>query len=363
MTRTGSGSEAVIIDSNLHVPGFAQSLETFIQRYGGDTLYYDPAWIKLITSLYGYQYFPLSAIGSDGHVTGFLPLCYMSSPLTGKRLVSLPFSDCCPLLAEDAGSAGQLIEQALELAKQKQVRYLELRTGHHEALDSRDDLVSTNMYGNWLVKLETNSDIAWKRAHQQARRNVKKARAEGVSVRLAERREEMREYYRLHLLTRTRKHGMPSQPLKYFERLWDAFAPAGKLHLELAEYQGKVIAAHITGLAGKQARYLYGASDERYNKLGAGYLLTWESIQRTGQLGYEVLDLGRTAYDNPGLVQSKRSWGATEQACPYYYYPAIRGLATTGEQSKKYQLVTACWRKLPLQISAPLGGLLYRHLG
>ena len=46
-----------------------------------------------------------------------LPLCLMKSPLTGKRLVGLPFSDLCPLLAEDEASATDLINQAISLAE------------------------------------------------------------------------------------------------------------------------------------------------------------------------------------------------------------------------------------------------------
>lgn len=338
-------------------------LKDFIDTRASDHFYFDSAWLDMITSLYGYTFIPVTTRNSAGQLSGFLPLCYLRSPLTGRRLVSLPFSDYCPLLSDDEASANDLLDQALELAKSKQVRYLELRTGLNETLARRSDLSSANLYGRWLVQLEANTDAAWGHTRQQARRKVKKARAEGVSVRLAEHRDDMREYYRLHLLTRTKKHGMPSQPLKFFLRLWDTFAPQGKLHLELAEYKGTIIAAHITIFYGKQARYMYGASDERYQELGAGYLLTWESIAWGCQHGYELLDLGRTAYDNPGLIQFKRSWGAIEEASPYYYYPTIQGLATTSEKSKKYQIMTSCWRNLPLQISAPLGGYLYRHLG
>jgi hypothetical protein len=44
-------------------------------------------------------------------------------------------------------------------------------------------------------------------------------------------------------------------------------------------------------------------------------------------------------------------------------FPTVQGLATTSESSRTYQLLTRCWQKLPLQISGPLGGYLYRHLG
>lgn len=338
-------------------------IQDFLAQYAGDHFYFNPAWLDLITSLYGYTPVQLTTTNSSGKLSGFLPLCYMQSPLTGRRLVSLPFSDYCPLLAEDEASANQLVDQAIAMAIHRQVRYLELRAGLNEVLARRNDLAVGSLYARWLVSLAPDPEIAWTRLRPTARRKVKKARNHGVQVRLAHRREDMHEYYRLHLRTRTKKHGMPAQPLAFFLRLWDTFAPGGQLHLELAEHEGRIIAAHITALCGTTARYLYGASDERFHDLDAGYLLTWESIVRAGKLGYQQLDLGRTAYQSPGLMQFKRSWGACEQASPYYYYPAMAGLASTSESSRKYQLLTRCWRRLPLQISAPLGGYLYRHLG
>jgi CelD/BcsL family acetyltransferase involved in cellulose biosynthesis len=338
-------------------------IQDFLAQYASDHFYFHPAWLEILTSLYGYTPIYLTATNSSGKLSGFLPLCSMHSPLTGRRLVSLPFSDYCPLLAEDEASANQLVDQAIELARQKRVRYLELRAGLNEVLARREDLAAGNLYTRWLVSLAPDPDLAWARLRPTARRKVKHARKQGVQIRLAEKREEMHEYYRLHLLTRTKKHGMPAQPLAFFLRLWDAFAPGGQLHLELAEYQGQVIAAHITALVGTGTRYLYGASDERFHELGAGYLLTWEAIARGGKLGYQQLDLGRTAYESPGLMQFKRSWGSCEQASPYYYFPAIAGLASTPESSRTYRVLTTCWRRLPLQISTPLGGYLYRHLG
>ena len=110
------------------------------------SFYYDQAWLDLITKLYGYTVIPLTTTNAAGQVTGFLPLCSMQSPLIGKRLVSLPFSDHCPLLAEDEHSANELIDQAILLAQKQKVRYLELRAGVNEVMTKRSELVEGNLY-------------------------------------------------------------------------------------------------------------------------------------------------------------------------------------------------------------------------
>src|SRR5712692_3392111 len=104
---------------------------TLVEQQAKDCLYYRQAWLDLITRLYGYSVIPLITTNSTGQITGFLPLCLMQSPLAGRRLVTLPFSDRCPLLAIDETNANDLIDQAIRLAQEKRVKYLELRTGRN----------------------------------------------------------------------------------------------------------------------------------------------------------------------------------------------------------------------------------------
>src|SRR5690242_18074603 len=128
-------------------------IQEFLTQHASDQFYFQPAWLEMIASLYGYTPIQLTTTKSNGQISGFLPLCYMHSPLTGRRLVSLPFSDYCPLLAENEASANELVDQAIVLARQKQVRYLELRTGLNEVLARRQDLAVGNLYARWLVPL------------------------------------------------------------------------------------------------------------------------------------------------------------------------------------------------------------------
>ena len=54
---------------------------------------------------------------------------YVESFITGKRAVSLPFSDYCqPLISEDI-SFNELFNEVLKLVKSKGLKYLELRGG------------------------------------------------------------------------------------------------------------------------------------------------------------------------------------------------------------------------------------------
>lgn len=346
-----------------------EALSDFIAQRTDEPFYYQPAWLDLLSRLYGYPVHQLQTTDAAGALTGFLPVMAVRSPLTGRRIVSLPFSDCCPPLVTDDAAAHGLLDQALALAREERARYVELRAGPSAALDTHPELTRNDLYSRWVVPLERDTQAVWGRVKSPAQRQVKKARKEGVTVRAGERLADMDAYHQLHLLTRSRKHGMPTQPLRYFRDLWQTFgAPeaAGnpaRVRLLLAEHEGAVIAGMILLVSGTTVRYAYGASDERYLRLGPNNSLMWEAISWACENGYSHFDMGRTAHDNPGLVSFKRNWGAMEEPLPYYYYPQIAGLASTSEESWKYRLLTGCWRRLPLPVSEALGGALYRHLG
>ena len=239
---------------------------------------YQPAWHALIARLYGYTLIPLTTSNAEGQITGFLPLCALSSPLTGRRLVSLPFSDHCPLLAEDEQSARELIEQAIHLTLARKARYLELRPGASEVIEQRVDFIKGDLYVRWLLSLESDPAAVWSKLRKPVQRQVVKARKMGVQARFATSHKEVEHYYRLHLLTRSKKQGMPAQPRDFFYGLWDAFAANDAMQILLAEHEGKIIAGMVLLAAGDTILYAYGASDERYLQLAPNNLMMWTAI-------------------------------------------------------------------------------------
>lgn len=320
-------------------------------------------WLDLLARVYGYSSVQLFARDTAGQTTGYLPLCLIQSALTGRRLVALPFADYCPLLALDEASAHDLVNQAVSLARERRARYLELRAGENALLSARPDLALSDLYVRWTLPLSPNPDNVWATLRKPIQHQVKKSRKLGVTIRVAERKEDMAAYYHLHLLTRCKKHGMPAQPLRYFYELWDTFEAAKSMQLLLAEYEGQVIAGMVLLSSGGTIRYAYGASHERYLHLAPNNLLLWTAITLGCGQGYSTFDLGRTARDNEGLMEFKRRWGATQESLPYYYFPHVEGLVSTSEQSLKFRLLTSCWKRLPTGIAGPVGGYFYRHMG
>src|SRR5262249_40367842 len=158
----------------------------------------------------------------------------------------LPFADYCPLLAADDTCVESLIDQAIRLAQDIGVKYLELRVGNSSTLAKYPGLVAGNLYVQWLKPLMTDPAALWSSINISVRDKIKKARRLGVQTRMAQYREEVEHYYHLHLVTRSKKHGMPTQSRHYFYALWDAFVHSGNMQIWLAEYEGVVVASAIT---------------------------------------------------------------------------------------------------------------------
>jgi hypothetical protein len=170
----------------IHTSLTDSNLNTFIEKHAKGSLYYSQAWLDLITQIYGYTLIPLTTTNRVGQISGFLPLFAIRSPLTGRRLVSLPFSDFCPLLAEDEASATALVDQAIQLSHEQKASYLELRTGSNALLARRRDLAEGNLYVRWLLPLVADPESVWSGLRKPVQHQVKKSQKRGVQVRLVQ---------------------------------------------------------------------------------------------------------------------------------------------------------------------------------
>jgi hypothetical protein len=94
------------------------------------TFFHTTAWARVLNSSYDYRPLYL-AMHRGNRMISALPLMEVDSWLTGKRGVSLPFTDeCVPLGVEDDPNAFPLLFQSAQtLGKKRQWRYLECRGG------------------------------------------------------------------------------------------------------------------------------------------------------------------------------------------------------------------------------------------
>ena len=93
------------------------------------SFFHSAAWSKVISETYNYKrsYF---TIMENGAIKAGIPLMVVKSFITGKRAISLPFSDYCEPLLKQEINFGNVIQEVKNFCITKKLKYLEFRGGN-----------------------------------------------------------------------------------------------------------------------------------------------------------------------------------------------------------------------------------------
>jgi len=319
------------------------------------TFFHSSCWAKTLAEAYRYTpfYFVLTA---GGKPSAALACMEVSSVLTGRRGVCLPFSDYCPPLSTDQRQIPALFHEVFQWGIGRGWKYMEWRTGG-SILGGQ---ILYQAYLGHRLSLGRTEDELSGMLRDSTKRNMQKAVREGVRILVLHSEEAMHAFYRLNCMTR-RDHGLPPQPKSFFGKVYKHVIAPKNGCVILAVWENKPIAASIYVHFGDKATFKYGASDKRFHYLRANNLVMYEAIRLYAGQGYQTLDLGRTDLQNKGLLQFKRGWGGVEYPIHYYRYNLEAGSfeKEVRDLSKHKPLV----RKLPIPVLELAGKILYRHMG
>lgn len=281
----------------------------------------------------------------------------IQSALTGNRGVALPFTDYCePIMSEDA-QLQDIFLQLVNYGKKANWRFIELRDG---ANFFQDATPYATYFGHSLV-LSLDEEYCFFHFKGSTRRNIRKALAEGVEIKILNSMESIREFYKLNCLTRKR-HGLPSQPYHLFKSIYDNIISEDRGLVVMAYYKNIAIAGAVYFHLGDKAIYKYGASDRRYQHLRANNLVMWEAIKWYCRNGYQSFYFGRTEMEHVGLRQFKIGWGAEEYPILYYRYSLRKSIFLT-EKRSNLTMFHDLFSRLPVPLLKMIGRILYRHMG
>lgn len=322
---------------------------------GDNSFFHTSGWARVLAESYGYKpvYF---ARFEDKRLSFLMPFMEISSPVTGKRGVSLPFTDYCDPFAPEKESLQKSVQAAIIHGSQKKWRYLEWRSSEFLV----DGAIPSEVYFTHVLNLQREESEIFSALKENNRRNIRKAQKEGVSIKIEQSFESIRRFY--HLNCRTRKHhGLPPQPFVFFHSVFDHIISKNQGIVVTALFSGKVIAAAVYFHFGPHAVFKYGASDAGYLNLRPNNLVMWEAIRWYRDQNFRHLHLGRTEQKNHGLLQFKRSWSVQENSLEYYRYDCKKA-AYVQSLSRNVEL-KAIFTRVPLIILRFIGRLAYRHIG
>jgi CelD/BcsL family acetyltransferase involved in cellulose biosynthesis len=336
---------------------------TFLSTNPRASVFHTPSWLEALRRTYGYEPLVYTNSPPGTELSDGIAICQIDSWLTGRRLVSLPFSDYCEPLLSDSGDSKAIFDELRRDSLQQGWKYIELRP--LEALNgTAAQFEPLETYCLHELSLAPDLETLFRSFHKDSvQRKIKRAGREGLIYSEGKSEKLLHHFYNLLLLTR-RRHGLPPQPLAWYRNLIDGFDDALKIRVA---YKGVIPVAGILTLQYKNKMvFKYGCSDPDWNRLGGTHLLLWNSIQDAKAKGLQTFDLGRSELANTGLITFKKRWGATRVDMTYlkhFPHDSSPALVSFGPGNWKVRLSRKVFSHAPSRVLSMVGTLCYRHIG
>jgi Acetyltransferase (GNAT) domain len=329
--------------------------DLLVSAHPGSSFFHRTPWARVLHESYGHLpiYFCRFA---DGQLKELFPIMEISSPWTGRRGVSLPFTDVCSPLQATKHNRRALYELAMEHGRRQNWRSLECRSNDPGWQGASPSLA---FYGH-TIDLKHGPEVLFKSFNGAVKRGIRKAARSGVRVEFSNCLDSIRTFYALHCVTR-RRHGLPPQPLRFFENVARYVLAQGHGFVATARWEGKPLAAAVFFHHGRKAFYKFGASDYAFQRLRPNNTLFWEAIKRYVDNGFDTLHLGRTSLVNEGLRRFKLGFGAREERIEYYKYDFVKQtfVSQIDHSAANFRPLFRC---MPLPALRLAGEMFYPHL-
>ncbi|MGH9356616.1 MAG: lipid II:glycine glycyltransferase FemX, partial [Terriglobia bacterium] len=349
-----SGRKRVREIDPVHDPGWLELAE----RHPQASVFHTPAWLDALRRTYGYEPVVLTTSPSAGQIANGVVLCRVSSWLTGRRMVSLPFTDHCEPLVGSNEELRCILATLRDERSRKRWRYIEVRPVEND-LSVFPGFNKSRTFCLHRLDLRPALEDLFRGFHKDCvQRKIWRAEREELTYEVGRSEPLLEKFYHLLVLTRRRQLSLP-QPLAWFRNLIATMADKLKIHV--VSKGGRPVASILTLSYKATLVYKYGCSDKRFSNLGGTHLIFWRAIQQAKHDGAVELDMGRSDWSDAGLIKFKDRWGATPSVLTYWRY----GDAMTQRASalSNAPMARRIFGYIPNGLLATTGTLLYRHVG
>lgn len=323
----------------------------FVARHEEATPFHLPSWIAVIASVYGFAPSVFCLRDEDGSIRAASPGLHVGGRLRGRRWVSVPFTDSCAPLADDAAAAGAFAAALDRHRRESGLKAIELRG------EAGGDAGTRHAVGyRHVIPLAGAEDAVFRRLSERTRRAVKRTRREGLVVR---REPDLRAahdgFWRLHCATR-RKLGVPVQPRAFFDAVWQLMVERDHGYVLSAYLDSRPVASALFLQRGPTVVYKFSASDPGLADLRGPSAVLWEAIRTAREKGQARLDLGRTEFAHEGLRYFKLGWGSEETTLTYTFL----GRGAPAESRGGEGAVGRVIQRSPTIVARTIGRVAYR---
>ena len=277
----------------------------FIRRVDS-SIFHTPMWMDVISATYGIGFSAGVVVDDTGTYVAGLPYAVVDDARS-RRAVLLPFSDFCDPLVNSMTEWTLLADELISLGIPVSIRCIK---SDLPMADDRFTFVGKAMWHG--VDVSGEPAAIRQGFHRSAKNKINKAQKAGVEVRVGGTIADVRSFFDLHLGVRKYRHGLLAQPLRFFENLWRRLIETGEGTLLLADLDGEPIGATFLLQWPDTLYYKFSAMSREHMPLGANDLLLWHAVLEAKERNLELLDLGPSDIDQPGLVDYKRKFATSE---------------------------------------------------
>lgn len=297
----------------------------------------------------------------SGRVCGVFPLFFVSSALSGKALISVPYINAGGPVGESEEIEQALLKEAISLSEKTGARFLEVRNRTPLNVD-KANLKERTHKAAVSLEIQKNSAEVFDSFSSKLRSQIRRPERDGVSAKVFRGTEiserTLNDFYKV-FSENMRDLGTPSYPKALFKEVLKEFG--NDLSVILAYKNSAAIAGGATIRNGSRTEILWASSLRRFNALSPNMIMYWHAIKHACESGCNEFDFGRST-PGTGPHKFKLQWGAQEKTLHWYYHMIEGELPDINPRSAKYTLLVNTWSKLPLCVTRPLGAYLTRHL-
>jgi hypothetical protein len=332
-----------------------------VETHPHASIFHTSGWMEALRRTYDYSPVAYTTSSPTGTLRNALVFARVRSWITGRRIVSLPFSDHCEPLFESREELNFVLEYLQSEMDHREWKYLEVRprNGSLAASAKRFGFYSVASYYLHRVDLCPSLQSVFRLLDKNSvQRRVCHAERVGVIEKCGRSKTMLDEFYNLVVLTR-RRHHLPPQPYVWFQNVLDCLGDAAIIRTAYTK-DGAPIASILTLRFRNSVVYKYGGSDARFKSLGATPLLLWRAIEDAKANGATEFDLGRSDEQDQKLVNFKNHWDKDPSRLRYWRYPGLQ-LSNNGDWQLRFAKLLLAG--MPDSVLAAMGRLLYRHIG
>ena len=337
--------------------------DEFVMAQAGGTFFHLWAWRDVLVSSFGYRPIYLCVLDS-GCVRGVLPLFSVRSLLFGRILMAQPFGVYGGIVAADDIAGKLLLDTAMQLARELDVRFLEIRGNPHsdfDLLSYASGFASSwwrkDFYFTFLREIDGTDDVNLARIPRKQRRMVRQGEKHGLTAVFDNSR--LAELYDVYAES-VRNLGTPVFGYAYFQNLVSTFSENCKVLV--IEHQGKVVAGVLSFFHRGQVLPYYGGALKESTPLAPNDFMYWQVMRYAAAHGCRTFDFGRSK-EGTGAYNFKRHWGFEPKPLPVWCYsPRGDEIPDTSPMNPKLRWAIRMWRGLPLPVTKTLGPHIVRHV-